>query len=180
MMVSSAPSQSTLSDLKVLLELLQAASDPKQAKKVIDSISEARKQYDDSITESQARLAAASEAEKKAEIAAAKAEMAADKADKKKAEAEAKAADVAEQVNTLNEERVIFDNYRNEIAAQAKANGAERVAIAQARADAAAKLASDRDAFNQEVTAFDAKVAEVAGLKAELEEKLAKLRELTS
>jgi hypothetical protein len=178
MMGSTTPSQSTLSDLKVLLELLQAASDPKQAKKVIDSIADARKQYDDAITQSQARLAAANEAESKAEAAAAKAEKAEEKLAKKRTELDVLESDVKEQVSELAEGKKIFEAYKTEIQLQAKANMEERTSIAAARAASAKAVADDRAALEKQIEAFDAKVLAVNELKAEYESKLAKFKAL--
>jgi hypothetical protein len=178
MMGSSPPSQSTLSDLKVLLELLQAASDPKQAKKVIDSIADARKQYDDAVAESQARLSAANDAESKAEAAALKAEKAEDKRTKKRAELDALESEVKEQAAELAEGKKIFEAYKAEVQSQAKANMDERTAIAAARAASAKAVAEDRATLEKQIEAFDAKVLAVNELKAEYESKLAKFKAL--
>lgn len=178
MMGSSPPSQSTLSDLKVLLELLQAASDPKQAKKVIDSIAEARKQYDDAIAESQTRMVAANEAESKAEAAAAKAEKAEDKLTKKRAELDALESEVKEQVAELAEGKRIFEAYKAEVQSRADANADERTAIAAARAAGVKAVAEERAALEKQIEAFDVKVQAVNDLKAEYESKLAKFKAL--
>lgn len=179
MMGSSPPSQSTLSDLKVLLELLQAASDPKKAKAAIDSIADARKQYDDAITESNARQVAAQNAEANAATAQAKAEAAEAKLDKKMAALDAKAADVNDAAAALAQDRSDFEVYKAEIAEQAQRLVAER---AQMNAGATAQvkaIAADRTELERQLAAFADKVQEVADLKADYEAKLAKIKALT-
>lgn len=180
MMGSSPPSQSTLSDLTVLLELLQAASDPKAAKKVIADISAARKQYDDAITESNARQVAAQNAESNAAAAQAKAEAAEAKLEKKMFALDAKAADVNDAAAALEQDRKDFEVYKAEITEQAQRLVAER---AQMNAGATAQvkaIAADRTELERQLAAFADKVQEVADLKADYEAKLAKIKALTA
>lgn len=180
MMGSSPPSQSTLSDLKVLLELLQAASDPKQAKKVIDSIADARKQYDDAIAESNERLKSALAAQNKAEAAASKAEKAEEKLESQKAALEARSVEVSLQAAALAEDKKALEVRRSEIQTQAQALVAERDQMNAGATAQRSKIAEDRAAFKAEVAVFDAEVQKVKDMKAEYEEKLAKIKALTA
>lgn len=180
MMGSSPPSQSTLSDLKVLLELLQAASDPKKAKAVIESIELARKQYDDAIAASSSQALAASEAEKKAEAAALKAEKAEEKLAKQKAALDAQATDVNDQASALAEDKKIFEAYKAEIQAQAKAVATEREQMNVGATTQLKVIADNRFALDKEIVAFDAEVQKVKDLKAEYEAKLSKIRALSA
>lgn len=176
MMGSTPPSQSTLSDLKVLLELLQAASDPKQAKKVIDSIAEARKQYDDAIAESQARLAAANEAESKAEAAALKAEKAEEKLDKKSIALEAHQAELLEQEKAIAVQREALLVRATELDALSAGIDSKRAAMDLAASSQLQHIAADKKSLADEVAAFELKVKEVNDLKSEYESKIAKLK----
>ena len=180
MMGSSAPSQSTLSDLKVLLELLQAAQDPKKAKAAIDSISEARKQYDDAIVEANTRITVALAAEKSAEAAAAKAEAAADKLEKKSAEVDAKVAAMKDERESLEGDKQIFATYKAEVAAEAKANVDARAAMVAANEVAQKRLAADRAALDVELMSLDRSRTMVDELRIEFQDKLAKFKALTA
>lgn len=179
MMGSSPPSQSTLSDLKVLLELLQAASDPKKAKAAIDSIAEARKQYDDAIAESSERLRNALAAENKAEVAASKAEAAAEKLEKKQAALEARQAELSVLEAQAVAQRENIDAQRREVEAEAvKVNDAAALNASENLKQLKA-IAADRTTLEGQIAAFDTKVQEVKDLKAEYEAKLAKIKALT-
>lgn len=180
MMGTAPPSQSTLSDLKVLLELLQAASDPKKAKAAIDSISEARKQYDDAITEANARITVALAAEKSAETAAAKAETAEAKLEKKQADIANQTAAMKDERESLEGDKQIFATYKAEIEAQAKVNAAERESLTQHHLLNMKAVKEAKDSFAKELDAFDVKVSAVNDLKAEYEDKLAKFKALTA
>jgi chromosome segregation ATPase len=180
MMGSSPPSQSTLSDLTVLLELLQAASDPKTAKKVIADISAARKQYDDAIAESNARQVAAQNAEAHAATAQAKAEAAELKLDKKAAALAARQAEIQEmeasvagQMDAAKAKGLELDVQISEIkrlTAQADTSAANQLRT----------IAQDKTNLERQIEAFDAKVQEVADLKADYESKLAKFKALAA
>ena len=180
MMGMTMPTQSSLTDLMTLLQLLQAASDPATAKATIEKISAERKQYDDAIAESQARLVAAKEAESRAEAAAAKAENAADKADKKKAELEARAVEIAELDAALTEDKRMFVVYKDEVAKQAVDLVEERKASAVAHSAAMADLAKKSAALDAKEDVLNQKIGEANALKAELEEKLAKFKALAA
>jgi chromosome segregation ATPase len=180
MMGMTMPTQSSLTDLMTLLQLLQAASDPKTAKATIEEISAARKQYDDAITEAQTRLVAANEAEKKAEAAAAKAENAADKAEKKKLELEARTIEVNDLAAAVAEDQRMFNVYKDEVAKQAADLMAERKASTAALSVTMADLAKKSAALDAKDEVLNQKIGEANALKAELEEKLAKFKALAA
>lgn len=179
MMGSSPPSQSTLSDLKVLLELLQAASDPKKAKAAIDSIADARKQYDDAITESNARQVAAQNAEANAATAQAKAEAAEAKAEKKLAALDAKTADVNAAAAALAQDRSDFETYKTEIAALARVNVAAKTAQDASHKKAMDAVDAQRKALDAQAEDLTAKLAEAQSIKDEFIAKLAQFKALT-
>jgi hypothetical protein len=178
MMGSTPPSQSTLSDLKVLLELLQAASDPKQAKKVIDSIADARKQYDDVVAKSQAATLDAVNAKASAEKSIIESLGAAADADERGAKADAKAAKAKEaEVEAKSAKQEAIDA-KTELRVQEQAFAEARQAHANAVAVAHDEAAKSRVAISEGYEVLGAKLAEAEALKAEYEAKLAKFKAL--
>lgn len=74
------PAPSTTMDLRAMLELIQAAADPKKAKAFLDKIDDARAELDGKIVEIAAREKAAVALEERADKAVAKQEAATNKA----------------------------------------------------------------------------------------------------
>ena len=179
MMGMTMPTQSSLSDLTTLLQLLQAASDPKASKAAIEKISEARKQYDDAIAESVARAAGAAGVEAKALAAADKAAAAEAKLDKKMAALEVRAIEVNDAAAATSQDRLDFEVYKTEIGAIAKANTALKMEQEAYIKKALADVAGQRKAVEAQAEALDAATATTEAVRAEYEAKLAKFKALT-
>lgn len=179
MMGMTMPTQSSLSDLTTLLQLLHLASDPKTAKATIDTISQARKQYDAAIAESVAKEQAALATLKRVEAADLKAQKSADKAHEKLEALAVKEADIAEAAEALAFDRRTFETYKSEIAKQAHAN----VLLAketQDKADAAMAEVDARSlALDEKAKALDAAMATTEAVRADYEAKLARLKAFT-
>lgn len=179
MMGMTMPTQSSLSDLMTLLQLLQAASDPKTSKAAIEKISEARKQYDDAIAESGERHTAALNAANQAGVAQAKAEAAEAKAEKKLAALDAKTADVNAAAAALAQDRSDFETYKTEIAALARVNVAAKTAQDASHKKAMDAVDAQRKALDAQAEDLTAKLAEAQSIKDEFIAKLAQFKALT-
>ena len=179
MMGMTMPTQSSLSDLTTLLQLLQAASDPKTAKATIDTISQARAQYDAAIAESVNREQAALATLKRVEAADAKAQASADKAHKKLEALAAKEADIAEAAESLALDRRTFESYKSEIAKQAHANAATAEEAKAQFIAAMTDIAARHQALDERTKVLDEAMATTEAVRAEYEAKLAKIKALT-
>lgn len=179
MMGMTMPTQSSLTDLMTLLQLLQAASDPATAKQTIETISAARKQYDDAIADAQTRLTAANEAERLANAAAIASEQAAEKAQKKRAAMEEKLAGLDAQAAALDNDRRLLEETKAEVQKMAADLAAERKSNAVALSAAMADLAKKSVALDDRAEILNQKIGDANALKAEFEEKLAKFKALT-
>ena len=179
MMGMTMPTQSSLSDLSTLLQLLQAASDPKTAKATIETISQARAAYDDAIAESVKREQAALATLKRVEAADLKAQKAADKAEKSLDELQAKEADLKEAIESLAQDQRLFDAYKAEIAKQALDNAAlaaEQDAKVQA---SVAEMTARAKVLEAKSLKLDASIESTEAVRADYEAKLAKFKALT-
>lgn len=94
MMGSGIPTQSSLNDLLILLQGLQAAADPKQVKANIEKIAAERAKYDDAIAESVVAAKSATEAAVAAGAATHRLEAATAKLDGKQAQLDAQAGEL--------------------------------------------------------------------------------------
>lgn len=179
MMGMTMPTQSALSDLSTLLQLLQVAADAKSAKATLDAFADAKAQYEEAIAKSLAQEKSAATALKRVELAEQKAQMAADQAQKRINELAQKATETQDEADALAQDQLIFNTYKAEIAKQALDN-ATFSAEQEAKIKAAwAEIEVEREALDDKSKVLDAAMVVNAEVRAEYEAKLAKLKALT-
>jgi len=178
-MMVSMPSASSLTDLSTLLQLLQAASDPKTAADVIAKLQGERKQYDDAIV-------AADERTKRAVMAEGVAEVAAEKTRVAKSEYLAEIERLSVLRIEVSDEAVAMKAQKSEL----RRTHAELVARDQEQAERAAALGNqaiefaaeclkERQAIEGEWELARIANGEAVALKIDYEAKLAKFKALT-
>ena len=179
MMGSSMPSAQSLSDLAVLLQLLQAASDPKTSKKTLELMQAERKKYDDAIAESGV-------AQRKALATIAEAEASKEAAEESIRNAEVATDTLAERENALATEeerlngvRVTLVNAKTALETESKALTKRSNALEVDIKFAQAGLVADRADIAEYQKRAQANMDEALALKAEYEAKMAKIKALT-
>jgi hypothetical protein len=174
------PTQSSLSDLGTLLNLMQAASDPAKAKVVIATLAAERKKYDDAITDSVVRHKEAKAAIAEAAESVGKSEAAIIRLDKRSSLIATQTLNAKEDRETLAQERKELDLYKLQVAA----NALEQVRVNEERELVMAKRSAeldDRSKRMDKVLAKTTEAQEVAlSARAEYETKLAQLKALTA
>ncbi len=178
MMGSSMPSAQSLTDLAVLLQLLQAASDPATSKATLELFKAERKKYDDAIAEAGA-------AQRRALASIAEAAASKEAAEESIANAEVATAALAQREDALATEeerlngvRVTLVNAKTALEAESKALTQRGSALEADIRSAQEGMAADRADIAVYQKKAQSNMDEALALKAEYEAKMAKIKAL--
>jgi len=178
-MMVSMPSASSLTDLSTLLQLLQAASDPKTAADVIAKLRGERKQYDDAIVAADERTRRALAAEASADLSVAQAAQAETIALANINALNIKSAEVAEEVNALKAQKSELRRTHAELVARDQEQDERAAALGNQAVEFAAECLKERKAIEGEWELARIANGEAVALKTDYEAKLAKFKALT-
>lgn len=178
MMGSAIPTQSSLNDLLILLQGLQAAADPKQVKANIEKIAAERAKYDDAIAESVVAAKSATEAAVAAAAATQKMEAATAKLDSKQAKLDAQAEELkAEKAEiVLNKAQVDKQFAAAKDLMESLAVDRQNLTLEFERKDV--ELSKARDALAIKSAALESAIMDADAVKAEYAAKLNQFKAL--
>ena len=180
MMGSTMPSASSLSDLMTLLQLLQAASDPKTSKATLALFVAERKKYDDAIAEAAAQQRLALSVIAKAEASNEAAALSIANAEAATANLAEREAEFAVEEERLSGVRATLINAKTALESESKALTERSNRIEASHREALASLAQDRADIGVYQKQPKINMQEALDLKAEFEAKLAQIKALTA
>ena len=179
-MMISMPTAGSLSDLMTLLQLLQAASDPKTSKATIGLIQKEREKYDAAVAASLASETEAKAAHERAQFMRDEALSVKAKCEAEVARLDEKQTEVVEVISQLEAKRYAIAEDQAALTGARQQLAAREAAFAKAKAESLQALAEERQKIDTELAKAQVATEAAEALKAEYEAKLAKIKALTA